>query len=565
MAGAYRAPLGALDAHLTAAGADALADLPRFAEATVDTRRAVLAEAARLAEGTLAPLDAPGDRAGARIENAVVRLPPGFAAAWAALGAGGWPGLCADPAHGGAGLPQTWATAVTEIVSGANLSLSIPLLLTQGHVEALEAHAPPDVRARWLPELVSGRWTGTMNLTEAGAGSDVGALTTRAEPGPDGAFRLTGEKIYISWGDHDAAENVSHLVLARLPGAPPGPRGVSLFLAARRPPKPDGTLGAPGAIRCLRLEDKMGLHASPTCVMAYDGAEARLIGEPHRGLAAMFTMMNTARLTVAAQGVGAAEAACRIALAHAATRRQGRTDPAAGGLSPPGATGPILDHADVRRMLAAMRARTEAARALLYACAVAGDRARAGDDPAQAARAAFLTPVVKAFATDVGTEAANLCVQVLGGLGYVEDAGAAQILRDVRVAAIYEGANGVQAMDLVTRKLGDGTTAAALLADAGVDVPAALRPALAALDQATAWMLRASAADRAAGAEPYLRAWALTLGGAALARAGRSGPDAAALAAFFLRREAAAVPGLCAAATDGAATLAALDLSRFGA
>lgn len=570
MAGVYRAPLGALGFCLSrVAGADALSALPRFAEADAAARDAVLAEAARLAEDVLAPLDAPGDRAGARLENGVVRLPSGFAEGWRALGAGGWPGLTAAPAHGGAGLPQTWAAAVTEIASGANLSLSIPLLLTQGHIEALEAHAPGWIRDLWLPNLACGRWTGTMNLTEAGAGSDVGALTTRAEPGPDGTFRLTGEKIYISWGDHDAAENVSHLVLARLPDAPPGPRGVSLFLAPKFLPGPDGRPGAANALRPLRVEAKMGLHGSPTCVMAYEGATAWLIGEANRGLACMFTMMNSARLTVAAQGVGAAEAACQIAAAHALTRRQGRTDPASGGLGGADGAGTIADHADVRRMLLSMRARTEAARAILYLAAVAGDVSRAAEGEqaaAAASRCGFLTPIAKAFATDAGHDCAQLAIQVMGGVGYVEDAGAAQLARDIRVAAIYEGTNGVQAMDLVGRKLADGGAAAgAMLAEIAAEAAHApgLRAPLAALEGATGWMLGASAADRAAGAEPYLRAWALTLGAALMCRGARADAGAGPLAAFFLRREAAAAPGLCAAATDGAATLAAVPLRRL--
>ncbi len=522
----------------------------RFADAAPDARDAAFAEIGRLCAEVLAPLNAPGDRAHARLENGVVRAPEGFREAYAALGEGGWIGLAADPAHGGLGLPQTFAVVAQEMMAGANLSLANAALLTNGQIEALETHAPDWIKALYLPRLIAGRWTGTMNLTEPQAGSDVGALTTRAKPDGSGAFRLTGQKIYITWGDHDLAGNVCHLVLARLPDAPAGARGVSLFLAPKLLPDAAGEPGARNALRVVSLERKMGLNACPTCVMAYEGATAWLIGEPHRGMAAMFTMMNNARVNVAAQGVGVAEAAFQKALAYARERRQGRT---------PSGDGPIAGHADVRRMLLEMKTLTMAARAVAYACGVALDLARAAPDGAfWAARGAFLTPVAKAFCTDVGCAVASLGVQVHGGLGFCEDGGAAQLMRDVRITPIYEGTNGVQAMDLVGRKLGDGGAAARALLGEIAATPG-LEAAHAALARATDWMLAAEPVERQAGAADYLTAWGLTLGGAALARGAAADPARAPLWAFYAGRALPRVGGLCAAATAGSTALYALS------
>ncbi|SEA18564.1 acyl-CoA dehydrogenase family protein [Rubrimonas cliftonensis] len=559
---AYAAPLREIEFTLSAmAGADALGGLARFAEAGPDLRAAVLGEAAKLCEGALAPANAAGDAHGARLENGVVRTAPGFAAAHAALAEGGWYGVAADAAHGGMGLPHAFWCAANEMISGANLAFSMCPLLTVGHIEALEAHAPDWIRALYLPKLTSGRWTGTMCLTEPQAGSDVGALTTRAASNDDGTFAITGQKIYITWGDHDVAENVSHLVLARTPGAPEGAAGISLFLAPKFIPGADGAPGERNRIKVLSLERKLGVHGSPTCTMAFEGATAWLIGEENRGLAAMFTMMNNARLSVAMQGVGLAGAATAMALGYARERRQGRT---------PNGAGPIVEHAEVRRMLATMCARTAAARAVAYACAVAGDMGRAEDAPGRAgwaARAAFLTPIAKAFCTDVGFETASLNVQVHGGMGYIEDAGAAQLLRDARIPPIYEGTNGIQALDLVGRKLADGGEAArALLAEmaAGSDAPA-LAEARAALAATTDWMLAAGREDRAAGAAPYLRAWALTFGAHLMARGAAADPSFAPLSAVMQTRELPAVSALCREATDGAAALEALPLSDAAA
>ena len=563
----YRAPLDAFDALLAATDARRLAETVRFAEATPETLRAVAAEAARLCEDVLAPLNRVGDRHPAHLDaDGVARTPPGFAEGYGAIRDGGWCGVSADPAHGGLGLPQTAWTLVNEMMCSACLSLSICPLLTNGAIEALEAHAPEAIKALYLPKLVSGAWTGVMCLTEPQAGTDVGAARTRATPKGDGTWALEGQKIYISWGDHDCAGNVVHLVLARAAGAPEGSRGLSLFLTPKFLPTADGAPGDRNAVRCIGMEDKLGLHGSPTCVMAYEGATAWLIGEEGRGLAAMFTFMNNARLGVGVQGIGVAEAALQQAVAYAHERRQGRTPVGDG-------TGPIAEHADVRRMLLSMQGKVMAARAIALACAVAGDMAKATGAADWAARWAFLTPIAKAFGTDVGCEVASEAIQVHGGMGYIEETGVAQHLRDVRVAAIYEGTNGVQAMDLVGRKLADGGAAARALLDEiaetarafadGPDAPPAerLEAARAALTGATEWMLAAAPNDRAAGAAPYLRAWALTLGAHLLLRAGGAEPRLAPLARVVCARMLPAVSALAAESAAGAQALYAADLA----
>jgi hypothetical protein len=562
----YRAPVSEMRFLLERVlGAERLAGTARFAEATPDTMEAILTEAARLAEDVLAPTRRAGDLHPARLENGVVRASPGFAEAYGAFAAGGWVGMAADPAHGGMGLPVTLTTCVNEMASAANLALSICPLLTQGQIEALEHHASDAMKAVYLPRLASGEWTGTMNLTEPQAGTDVGAVRARAEPDGEGGFAVTGQKIYISYGDHDMAANVCHLVLARLPDAPEGTRGISLFLVPKRIPDAEGRPGVANRVRVISLEHKLGLHGSPTCVMDYDRARGWLVGEPHAGMAAMFTMMNNARLGVGVQGVGVAEAALQAALAYARERRQGAT-PEAGEPA-------ILGHADVRRMLMTMTALTATARSIALDCALAIDMGRATGEEAWTARAAFLTPIAKAFGTDVGCEVAALALQVFGGMGYIEETGVAQYYRDVRVTSIYEGTNGVQAMDLVGRKLADGGAAArALLAEiketavAAGAAGAGLGAAADALAAATDWMLSAALNDRFAGATPYLRAFALTLGGhhllrAAAAEGGGDGGRRAALAAFHLRQLAPQVAGLCAAAQEGASPLYAFDLA----
>jgi hypothetical protein len=442
------------------------------------------------------------------------------------------------------------------MMSGACLALQLNPLMTQGQVQALAAHASPEIQATYLPRLVSGEWCGTMNLTEAQAGSDVGALRTRAEPRGDGSFAITGEKVYITWADNDFSANVCHLVLARLPDAAPGTKGISLFMVPKLVPDAQGAPGERNALRALKLEHKLGLHGSPTAVMAFEGARGWLVGPPHGGMAAMFTMMNDARLGVGVQGVGVAEAATQMALDWAQTRRQGR----AGG--PGESPAAIIEHADVRRMLAGMRADTFAARAVALDCAVALDMAEATGDPHWAARAGLLTPIAKAFGTDTGHAVAQEGIQVHGGMGFIEEAGAAQLARDVRVTPIYEGTNGIQALDLVGRKLADGGEAAGRLVDEAAEVAGRARathPDLAeplwqaaeSLREATEWMAAQPPDGRGAGAVPYLGAFARVLGGRAHLQAALADPARLPLATFYLRRRLPLHAALLAEAREG--------------
>ncbi len=387
-----------------------VARTPRFAEATPDMADAILLEAGRIATDILAPLNRSGDKHPARLENGAVVSSPGFADGYRALAEGGWVGMAASPDHGGMGLPISLALAVDDMMSGACLALQLKPLLSKGQIEALEHHASDEIKALYLPRLTSGEWSGTMNLTEPQAGSDVGALRTRADPLGDGTYAITGQKIFITWGDSDLVSNVCHLVLARLPDGGEGTKGISLFMVPKFIPDADGALGDRNSLRVVSLEHKLGIHGSPTCVMQFDGARGWLVGAPHKGMAAMFTMMNNARLSVAAQGVGVAEAALQHALAYAADRRQGAT--------PLSKTGAIIDHADVRRMLALMRAEVFAARALALSCAVAIDMATATGSADWQARAAFLTPIAKAHGTDIGCEVSHLGVQIHGGMGF---------------------------------------------------------------------------------------------------------------------------------------------------
>jgi alkylation response protein AidB-like acyl-CoA dehydrogenase len=556
----YRSPLAELRFHLDhVAGFAQVAATERFADATADTVDAVLSEAARLCDEVMAPLNRSGDLHPARLENGVVRTSPGFAEGYKAISEGGWVGLSASPDWGGAGLPLTIATAVNDMMSGACLALQLNPLLSQGQIEALERHGSPEMQRIYLPRLVSGEWSGTMNLTEPQAGSDVGALRTRAEPAGDGTYRITGEKIYISWGDADFLPNVCHMVLARLPDGAPGTKGISLFMVPRNLPDGDGNPGPRNSLRVLKLEHKMGLHGSPTAVMAYEGATGWLVGAPHAGMAAMFTMMNNARLGVGVQGIGIAEAAFQQALDWATTRKQGRVE----------GSGAIIEHADVRRMLATMKADLFAARAIALDCAVALDMANATQDPQWTARAAFLTPIAKAFGTDTGHDMAQLGLQIHGGMGFIEETGAAQFARDVRVTQIYEGTNGIQALDLVGRKLSDNGEAAFRLLDEVERVAQAAReshPHLAepvwqaaeTLREATDWLL-SHPADRGAGAVPYLRAFARVLGARAHLQAALAGDGARQrLAAFYIRRLLPEHACLLAQARDGAEAVMAL-------
>ena len=551
-------------------GTGRLAETARFAEATGEMTEAILGEAGRLAEEVLAPLNRAGDLEPARLENGVVRCSPGFGDGYRAIAEGGWVGISGDPEHGGMGLPMILTTAVNEMMSSACLSLALNPLMTQGQIDALEHHASDEIRALYLPKLNSGQWTGTMNLTESQAGSDVGALRTKAEDRGDGTFAITGQKIYISWGDHDVAENVCHLVLARLPDGAPGTRGISLFLVPKFIPDADGNPGVANSLKPISLEHKMGLHGSPTAVMEFDGATGWMVGAPHKGMAAMFTMMNNARLGVGVQGLSQAEGALQKALAYAGERRQGKS-PVEGG------TGAIVDHADVRRMLMTMKALTAMARGICLDCAFSLDMARAGEGDEWAARGALLTPIAKAFGTQTGMAVAELGVQVHGGMGYIEETGAAQFYRDVRVTAIYEGTNGIQAMDLVGRKLMDGGAAArALLAEVEATVTAArearpdlaegLRGAAEALSRGIEGLVAfEDMNDRFAGAVPFLRAFALVLGGHYLLKAALVDEGRVPLARFAIHHLLVEVPGLVAASLRGAADLYALDAEALTA
>ncbi len=565
----YRAPVSEyqfLFDHVV--GLSRVTETDRFAEATPDVVSAILTEAGKMCEEVMAPLQRNGDLHPARLENGVVRTSPGFGEAYRAIAEGGWVAIAADPEHGGMGLPMTVTTAVNEMMAAACLSLQLNPLMTQGQIEALENHASEEIKQTYLPKLISGAWCGTMNLTEPQAGSDVGALTTRAEPREDGSYAITGQKIYISWGDNDFSENVCHLVLARLPGAAKGTKGISLFLVPKFLPDAEGNPGKRNDLKVVSLEHKMGLHGSPTAVMQYDGATGFLVGEEHAGMKAMFTMMNNARLGVGGQGIGVAEGALQHALAYAAERRQGRS-PIEGG------TGTILDHADVRRMLTTMKAETFAARAIALACAVAIDMKTATGEAEWAARAAFLTPIAKAFGTDTGIAVSEMGVQVHGGMGFIEETGAAQYSRDVRVTAIYEGTNGIQAMDLVARKLMDGGEAAYALLDEieahaeemRAELPELAEPVWQAsetLREATEWLVaQGDLNDRFAGAVPYLRGFARVLGAhfhlcAARAEQGE-GPHAR-LARFYIERLLPEHQGLLAHARAGAAGLYALPV-----
>jgi len=477
-------------------GMDELSGHNAFAEATPDLVEAIVAGAGEFAAGEFAPLNRTGDQVGAKWSPEGVILPPGFREAYRAYVEAGWGTLAGPPEYGGQGLPLSLATVVMEDLGSANMGFSLVMMLTPGAVEALRHHGSEELKARWLPKLVTGEWTGTMNLTEPQAGSDVGALKTRAELGADGTYRLRGQKIFITFGEHDLADNIVHLVLARLPDAPQGTRGISLFLV----PKilPDGTRND---LRCVSIEHKLGIHASPTCVMSYGddgGAVGWLIGEENKGMAAMFTMMNNARLNVGLQGVSIAERATQQAIAFARERVQGSRE---------GRRARIIEHPDVRRMLLRMKALTQAARALAYYTAGQTDRAMLGDEVARA-RADLLTPLVKAFGTDVGVEVTGLGVQVHGGMGYVEETGAAQHYRDARISPIYEGTNGIQAADLVGRKLGleGGEVLRRLLAD--IRETGHAEPGLSGLadacERVAEHLLHAGGDDRLAGSYPFL-------------------------------------------------------------
>jgi alkylation response protein AidB-like acyl-CoA dehydrogenase len=601
----YRPPLQAIDFVLNhVVDLTGLASYDAFTHADPVTVRGVLDEAGRFATEVLAPLNRVGDQQGAQLQpDGSVRTPDGWAKAYRRYVDAGWGGVAGDPGYGGGGFPWTVGLAIQELVGGANKAFALGLMLTQGAIDMLGEFAEERFKEQLLPQLVTAAWSGTMNLTEPQAGSDVGALTTRAIRQPDGTYRITGQKIFITYGEHDLTDNIVHLVLARVPDAPPGTKGISCFIVPKFLVGDDGTLGARNDVRCVSIEHKLGIHASPTCVMSYGdegGAVGYLIGEENAGMRYMFRMMNNARLSVGLEGLTISERAYQQALAYAQDRHQGRAPGA-----PAGTSSPIIEHPDVRRMLLTMRAGIDAMRYLLYTNAEAVDRAEHDPDDAtrEAARelAELLTPISKAWCTDLGVTISSIALQVHGGMGYVEETGAAQHYRDARISPIYEGTNGIQAIDLVGRKLpmrGGGVVADHLARIAAIDADlaglgdqhngafATIRRDLAdghdALATATAWLAEHGTADQSAalaGATPYLELFALVTGGwlhakAALAAArllaGGDADEDGFLAArivsarFFCEQFVPRAAGLLPSVTAGARDLYALTPAQLG-
>lgn len=434
-------------------------NVPGFADATPELLNPLLEAGAQFCEEVLFPLNQTGDRQGLKFDNGKVIMPDGFKQAYQTYVEGGWPSFTCDPAYGGQGLPEVLNMPLMEMVCSSNLAFGLTPGLSHGAYNALELHASEELKKKYLPRLVSGQWSGVMCLTEPQAGTDLGLIRTKAEPNKDGSYTITGNKIFISSGEHDLTENILHLILARLPGAPAGTKGISLFIAPKIMVNDDGSLGAPNKLSCAGIEHKMGIHASPTCQMNYDGAIGWLVGEPHKGMKAMFTMMNSARLYVGVQGLGVGEIAYQNALAYARERLQSRA--ITGAKYPDKRADPIIVHPDVRRMLLAMRAFAEGSRALALEIALKLDLARRHPDAAVKQECddfvQLLTPVVKSYLTDGGFEMASLAMQVYGGYGYIGEYGVEQYVRDARITMIYEGTNGIQALDLVGRKLPVGT------------------------------------------------------------------------------------------------------------
>ena len=535
----YRAPIhDMLLALKHGAGLEAAIQAGHYGDFDADITAAILEEAGKFAGDVLAPLNRIGDQNGVKLDGGKVTTAPGWREAYQRWIAAGWNAVSGPEAFGGQGLPLAVNAACTEIWSAANMAFGLCPLLTLSAIEALDAHGSSELKQLYLAKMVSGAWTGTMQLTEPQAGSDVGALRSRAERMPDGSYRIRGTKIFITYGDHDMTDNIVHFVLARLPDAPAGTKGISLFLVPKFLVNADGSPGARNDIYPSGVEHKLGIHASPTCTMTmgdHGGAIGYLIGEENRGMLCMFTMMNQARLGVGLEGVGIADRAYQQALVYAQERRQGRSTGNAGE-----AMDAIIVHPDIKRMLMQMRALTAAARTICYATAVALDiSVRAGDARVRAdaaARGALLTPIAKAFSTDVGNEVTSLGVQIHGGMGFIEETGAAQHYRDARITPIYEGTNGIQSIDLVTRKLATngGASVWTLLDELteivsrveGSNDPAfgttgsKLRDAVGSLDRASRWLLERIASapnDALAGATPYLRLFGSTLGGCMLA------------------------------------------------
>ena len=570
----YRAPVRDIRFALEEIAAmDSLKATGAFPEFSSDLTPAILDEAGKLANDVLAPLNWDGDQQGCSLKDGVVTTPKGFKEAYGKFVEGGWQGLQFPSEVGGMGLPKALGCALMEMLQSSNMAFGLGPMLSFGAIESLIEVGTDEQREVYLPRLISGEWTATMNLTEPQAGSDVGALRTKAEPNGDGSWSITGQKIYITWGEHDCTDNIIHLVLARTPDGAPGTKGISLFLVPKFIPDENGNPGERNAATAIGLEHKMGIHGSPTCTMEYAGAKGWLVGEEFKGMAGMFIMMNSARLNVGVQGVGIAERAYQQALAYAKDRRQGRAIKGEG----PGPHA-IIDHPDVRRTLALMKAKIEAARAICFHAAVEADLAVHGDDADEKAwskrREDLLIPIAKAWSTDVGVEVASMGVQIHGGMGFIEETGAAQHYRDARIAPIYEGTNGIQAIDLVGRKLArDGGHAMNELIEdirqtvedcatsSNPELPVLaerLAPACDALEQASAWLLDASDEDRLAAATPFLKlagdvtgGWLLSVGAVAAQRMLKEGSNEAqyaksriALARVYAETVLTSAPGL---------------------
>jgi alkylation response protein AidB-like acyl-CoA dehydrogenase len=536
----YRAPVADIAFTLNhIAGLPQLIERGLFEDLDMDTAMAILEEAARFANEEIAPTNRASDEQGARLVDGAVVMPDGVAEAYRKWVEGGWGSVAVPREFGGQGLPYALSLALTEIWNGANMAYGLCPMLTQAGVNAIIAHGSPELQRTYLPKLVTGEWTGSMQLTEPQAGSDLRFMKTRAVPAGDGSYKITGSKIFITYGEHPMTENIVHMALARLPDAPAGTKGLSLFLIPKRFVNGDGSLGALNDVACAKLEHKLGINGSPTAVLNYGdkgGATGWLVGEPNGGLKAMFTMMIEARIGVGAQGAGIAERGFQQALGYARDRKQG----AAEGGDPNGSVA-IVEHPDVKRMLLSMKAKTSAARAICYATAVAMDIAHHAPDEAERrhayAEAALLTPVAKAYATDIGVEVASEGIQVHGGMGYIEETGAAQHYRDARIAPIYEGTNGIQAIDLVTRKLASngGETLARFIAGLKETARAAgqanepafgatagrLEASIADLEETSDWLVRQLSENRSAalaGATPFARLFGLAAGGVFLAK-----------------------------------------------
>ena len=582
----YRAPVAEIS-HTLKQVADMKSALEsgKLGDLSEDLIDAVLEEAGKFASERIAPLNRDADLIGAKLENAVVTTAPGFAQTYKDWSEGGWNAISGPEEYGGQGLPNMLAVAASEMWNSASMGFALCPLLTIGAIEAVATHGSDELKSKYLEKLVSGEWTGTMNLTEPACGSDLAALKTQAKPAEDGSYRIFGQKIFITYGEHDMTENICHLVLARLPDAPAGTRGISLFLVPKFLVNDDGSLGARNDAFCQSIEHKIGIHGSPTCVMIYgdgfegteSGAIGYLIGEENRGLACMFTMMNNARLNVGTQGVAIGEAAYQHALNYAHDRKQGKASSYEGeGMAP------IVHHPDVQRNLLTMKSMTNAARGICYSCAYALDMQHMSEGEEAkmwAERVGIITPIAKAFSTDIGCEVASIGVQIHGGMGFIEETGAAQYMRDARINPIYEGTNGIQAIDLVTRKLplSGGDAVRAYIEDLRSiveDVRGANRDgfgraaelldgALNEVEEATDWLLAQMAdgqMDAAlAGATPYLRLFGLASGGCYLAKSGLGDneKDRASLARFFAENFTAECAALKSTVTGGADSLAA--------